>query len=171
MQKSRIVSVAFALFFAHRLGRSFTADSFLRLLYFKTFRNSELDIELSSQLAMLTKLTHPQVVPNQNWCWPFKFPIANHISSSSDSISWNCQHWIYKYQRFCLFRFFFSSQLWPPSKAQHMGSPATSLFCSWTRNMMTVRQMGGKMADCGVLQPMTTRQMKSGAFVKVSIAQ
>lgn len=92
MQKSRIVSVAFALFFAHRLGRSFTADSFLRLLYFKTFRNSELDIELSSQLAMLTKLTHPQVVPNQNWCWPFKFPITNHISSSSDSISWNCQH-------------------------------------------------------------------------------
>lgn len=37
--------------------------------------------------------------------------------------------------------------------------------------MMTVRQMGGKMADCGVLQPMTTRQMKSGAFVKVSIAE
>lgn len=27
--------------------------------------------------------------------------------------------------------------------------------------------MGGKMAGCGVLQPMTTRQMKSGAFVKL----
>lgn len=35
--------------------------------------------------------------------------------------------------------------------------------------MMTVHQTGGKMADCGVLQPMTTRQMKSGAFVKVSM--
>lgn len=52
-----------------------------------------------------------------------------------------------------------------------MGSPATSLFCSWIRNTMNVHQMGGKMAGCGVLQPMTTRQMKSGAFVKVSVPQ
>lgn len=37
--------------------------------------------------------------------------------------------------------------------------------------MTNVHQMGGKMADCGVLQPMTTKQMKSGAFVKVSFAQ
>lgn len=37
--------------------------------------------------------------------------------------------------------------------------------------MMNAPQMEGKMADCGVLQPMTTKQMKSGAFVKVSVAQ
>lgn len=35
---------------------------------------------------------------------------------------------------------------------------------------MNVHQMGGKTADCGALQPMTTRPMKSGAFVKVSSA-
>lgn len=37
--------------------------------------------------------------------------------------------------------------------------------------MMNVHQMEETMADCGVLQPMITRQMKSGAFVKVSIVQ
>nr|KAF6388785.1 SEL1L adaptor subunit of ERAD E3 ubiquitin ligase [Myotis myotis] len=48
-----------------------------------------------------------------------------------------------------------------------MESPATSLFFSWIRNMMSVRRMGEKMADCGVLPPMTTRQMKNGASVKL----
>lgn len=33
---------------------------------------------------------------------------------------------------------------------------------------MNVHPMGGKMVDCGVPQPTTTKQMRSGAFVKVS---
>lgn len=36
---------------------------------------------------------------------------------------------------------------------------------------MSARQTGGKMADCGVPQPTTTRQMRSGASAKVRIAQ
>jgi hypothetical protein len=36
---------------------------------------------------------------------------------------------------------------------------------------MSAPQTGGKMADCGVPQPMTTRQMRSGASAKVRIVQ
>lgn len=37
--------------------------------------------------------------------------------------------------------------------------------------MMSARQTGGKMADCGAPQPMTTRQMRSGASAKVRTAK
>lgn len=37
--------------------------------------------------------------------------------------------------------------------------------------MMSARQTGGKMADCGAPQPMTTRQMRSGASAKVRTAE
>lgn len=49
-----------------------------------------------------------------------------------------------------------------------MVSYATSPSCFWRRNMQTALPMGGKMADSGVRQPMTTRATRSGASVKVS---
>lgn len=50
--------------------------------------------------------------------------------------------------------------------ASYVGSP----FSLWRRNTWNVLQMGEKMGDYGVPQPMTTRLIKSGAFVKVSMA-
>lgn len=51
-----------------------------------------------------------------------------------------------------------------------MVSHATSPFFFWRRNTQNVLQMEGKTVDSGVQQPTTTRLIKSGASVKVSMA-